>query len=189
MRLLCWGTNVVGLSSVTEMNYTGQLQFYMLTQSYVQFTFLDAIMQQLFSPSLLGTQLLDAFSFCSFVVQWWSVLQVFIWYFNCEREKDVRCLLYLGEAVVLLADILSLLQLRESISQDQEKTESVKSQMQELEKNIQDVDAKIHHAETLLKDVRKLQDQISTKTAERSTLFKEQQKQYAALAEENEGQF
>ncbi|XP_022980190.1 DNA repair protein RAD50 [Cucurbita maxima] len=76
--------------------------------------------------------------------------------------------------------------LRESISQDQEKTESVKSQMQELEKNIQDVDAKIHHAETLLKDVRKLQDQISTKTAERSTLFKEQQKQYAALAEENE---
>ncbi|XP_038891814.1 DNA repair protein RAD50 isoform X2 [Benincasa hispida] len=76
--------------------------------------------------------------------------------------------------------------LRESISQDQEKTESVKSQMEELEKNIQDVDAKIHHAETLLKDVRKLQDQISTKTAERSTLFKEQQKQYAALAEENE---
>lgn len=61
--------------------------------------------------------------------------------------------------------------------------------MQELEKNIQDVDAKIHHAETLLKDVRKLQDQISTKTAERSTLYKEQQKQYAALAEENEGQF
>lgn len=76
--------------------------------------------------------------------------------------------------------------LRESISQDQEKTESVKSQMQELEKNIQDFDAKIHHAETLLKDVRKIQDQISTKTAERSTLFKEQQKQYAALAEENE---
>ncbi|KAL4024651.1 hypothetical protein IC575_013015 [Cucumis melo] len=76
--------------------------------------------------------------------------------------------------------------LRESISQDQEKTESVKGQMQELEKNIQDVDAKIHHAETLLKDVRKLQDQISTKTAERSTLYKEQQKQYAALAEENE---
>ncbi|XP_022146955.1 DNA repair protein RAD50 [Momordica charantia] len=80
----------------------------------------------------------------------------------------------------------ALLQLRESISQDEEKTESVKSQMQELEKNIQDIDAKIHHAETILKDVRKLQDQISTKTAERSTLFKEQQKQYAALAEENE---
>ncbi|KAA8548368.1 hypothetical protein F0562_000052 [Nyssa sinensis] len=76
--------------------------------------------------------------------------------------------------------------LRESISQDREKTETLKSQMQELERNIQNVDAKIHHTEATLKDLRKLQDQISTKTAERSTLFKEQQKQYAALAEENE---
>jgi len=59
--------------------------------------------------------------------------------------------------------------------------------MQELEQSIQKVDAKIHHTEATLKDLRKLQDQISTKTAERSTLFKEQQKQYAALAEENEG--
>lgn len=79
------------------------------------------------------------------------------------------------------------LQLRESISQDQEKTESLKMQMQELEGSIQILDAKIHHTELTLKDLRKLQDQISTKTAERSTLFKEQQKQYAALAEENEG--
>lgn len=79
------------------------------------------------------------------------------------------------------------LQLRESIAQDQEKTESLNVQMQELEESIQNVDAKIHHTETTLKDLRKLQDQISTKTAERSTLFKEQQKQYAALAEENEG--
>ncbi|KAL6343225.1 hypothetical protein AAG906_021136 [Vitis piasezkii] len=78
------------------------------------------------------------------------------------------------------------LQLRESIEQDQEKTESLKIQMQELENNIQNVDAKIQHTEATLKDLRKLQDQISTKTAERSTLFKEQQKQYAALAEENE---
>ncbi|XP_062165203.1 DNA repair protein RAD50 [Alnus glutinosa] len=76
--------------------------------------------------------------------------------------------------------------LRESIAQDQEKTESLNVQMQELEESIQNVDAKIHHTETMLKDLRKLQDQISTKTAERSTLFKEQQKQYAALAEENE---
>nr|APA20123.1 DNA repair-recombination protein RAD50 [Populus tomentosa] len=34
--------------------------------------------------------------------------------------------------------------------------------------------------------MRKLQDQITIKTAERSTLFREQQRQYAALAEENE---
>ncbi|TXG72646.1 hypothetical protein EZV62_001225 [Acer yangbiense] len=78
------------------------------------------------------------------------------------------------------------LELRESIAQDQEKTESLKNQMQELERNIQDVDAKIHHTEATLKDLREIQDQISTKTAVRRTLFKEQQKQYAALAEENE---
>lgn len=76
--------------------------------------------------------------------------------------------------------------LRESISQDQEKTESLKGQMQDLENSIQNVDGNIHHTEATLKDLRKLQDQISIKTAQRSTLFKEQQKQYAALAEENE---
>ncbi|XP_048130472.1 DNA repair protein RAD50 isoform X2 [Rhodamnia argentea] len=76
--------------------------------------------------------------------------------------------------------------LRESISQDQEKTDSLKSQLQDLEESIQTMDAKIHHTEVTLKDVRKLQEQIATKTAERGTLFKEQQKQYAALAEENE---
>lgn len=82
---------------------------------------------------------------------------------------------------------LCVLQLRESISQDQDKTESLKSQLQDLEESIQTVDAKIHHTEVTLKDLRKLQEQIATKTAERGTLFKEQQKQYAALAEENEG--
>lgn len=49
------------------------------------------------------------------------------------------------------------------------------------------MDSKIHHAEVTLKDLRKLQEQIAMKTAERGALFKEQQKQYAALAEENEG--
>uniref|UniRef100_A0A2N9EHM7 Reverse transcriptase zinc-binding domain-containing protein n=1 Tax=Fagus sylvatica TaxID=28930 RepID=A0A2N9EHM7_FAGSY len=56
----------------------------------------------------------------------------------------------------------------------------------ELDGSIQNVEAKIHHTEATLKDLRKLQDQIATKTVERSTLFKEQQKRYAALAEENE---
>lgn len=79
------------------------------------------------------------------------------------------------------------LQLRESIAQDQEKTEMLKRQMQELESNIQNVDGKIHSTEATLKDLLKQQDQISTKTAKRSTLFEEQQRQYSALAEENEG--
>ncbi|KAG2241023.1 hypothetical protein Bca52824_096873 [Brassica carinata] len=74
----------------------------------------------------------------------------------------------------------------ESIAQDQERTESSKAQMSELESSIQKVDAEVHNKEMMLKDLRKLQDQVSRKTAERSTLFKEQQRQYAALPEENE---
>jgi DNA repair protein RAD50 len=77
--------------------------------------------------------------------------------------------------------------LRESIAQDQERTESSKVQMLELETSVQKVDAEVHNKEMMLKDLRKLQDQVSIKTAERSTLFKEQQRQYAALPEENEG--
>ncbi|OVA03774.1 DNA repair protein Rad50 [Macleaya cordata] len=76
--------------------------------------------------------------------------------------------------------------LRESIAQDQEKTQSLKTQIQDLERNIQKVETKIQQTETTLKDLRNLQDQISTKTTARSTLFKLQQTQYAALAEENE---
>lgn len=74
--------------------------------------------------------------------------------------------------------------LRESINHDQEKTELLKSQMQQLEHEIENVDSKIHHTEMTLKDLRKLQEEIATKTAQRSTLFKEQQRQYAALSED-----
>nr|XP_048333256.1 DNA repair protein RAD50 isoform X2 [Ziziphus jujuba var. spinosa] len=101
-----------------------------------------------------------------------------------EQAQEIKTYKLKLEHLQTLKD--AAYKLRESISQDQEKTESLKGQMQELERNIQDVDAKIHNAEVTLKDLRKLQEQISTKTAERSTLFKEQQKQYAALAEENE---
>lgn len=59
--------------------------------------------------------------------------------------------------------------------------------MQELECNIQNIATKIHHTEVTLKDVRKLKEEIAMKTAVRSTLFKEQQKQYKDLKEENEG--
>lgn len=76
--------------------------------------------------------------------------------------------------------------LRESIAQDKEKTETLKSQMEELEKEIQTLDSKIHHTEATLKDLHQLQRDIATKNAERSTLVKEKEKQYAALAEENE---
>ncbi|XAR48806.1 hypothetical protein NMG60_11031756 [Bertholletia excelsa] len=101
-----------------------------------------------------------------------------------EQAQEIKTYNLKLENLQTLKD--AAFKLRESISQDQEKTETLKSQMQDLERNMQDVDAKIHHTEVTLKDLRKIQEQISTKTAERSTLFKEQQKQYAALAEENE---
>ncbi|XP_074570260.1 DNA repair protein RAD50 [Curcuma longa] len=76
--------------------------------------------------------------------------------------------------------------LRENIAQDQEKSESLKAQIKELERTVEGVENDILHAETTVKELRKLQDQISMKTTARSTLYKLQQTQYAALAEENE---
>ncbi|XP_038971803.1 DNA repair protein RAD50 [Phoenix dactylifera] len=76
--------------------------------------------------------------------------------------------------------------LHDNIAQDQEKAEFLKTQIKELERDIQGVEGKILHTETTLKELRKLQDQISTATTARRTLFKLQQTQYAALAEENE---
>ncbi|KAJ1696950.1 hypothetical protein LUZ63_005462 [Rhynchospora breviuscula] len=76
--------------------------------------------------------------------------------------------------------------LRDNMSQDQEKSEALKAQMKDLEGSIEGTEMKIMQTETTLKELRKLQDQISTHTTARSTLFKLQQTQYAALAEENE---
>lgn len=59
--------------------------------------------------------------------------------------------------------------------------------MQNLDKEIEEVNAKIHHTETKLKDVRKLQDQITEKNATRSASFKEQEQRYLALNEDIEG--
>ncbi|PIA35916.1 hypothetical protein AQUCO_03400067v1 [Aquilegia coerulea] len=76
--------------------------------------------------------------------------------------------------------------LRDNIAQDQEKTESLKAQIQDLERNIQKVESKIQQTEAILKDLRGLQNDIAQKTSTRSLLYKQQQTQYAALAEEND---
>nr|CAD1824845.1 unnamed protein product [Ananas comosus var. bracteatus] len=93
------------------------------------------------------------------------------WHLGFRRSRDDRA--------VWLAEW-------HNIAQDQETSESLKTQMKELEMSIQGVESKITHTETTLKELRKLQDQISTNTTTRSTLFKLQQTQYAALMEENE---
>ncbi|CAK8567104.1 unnamed protein product [Lathyrus sativus] len=76
--------------------------------------------------------------------------------------------------------------LRESIAQDQEKTESQKDQIQQLDGSIKDLDTKIGHGEKTLKHLLELQKQISAKTTERSTLLEGQERQHADLAEEYE---
>ncbi|XP_059632125.1 DNA repair protein RAD50 [Cornus florida] len=130
-------------------------------------------------PSTLKKKFDDIFS----ATRYTKALEV-IKKLHKDQAQEIKTYKLKLENLQILKD--AAYKLRESISQDQEKTETLKSQMQELEKNIQNVDSRIHHTEATLKDLRKLQDQISTKSAERSTLFKEQQKQYAALAEENE---
>ncbi|KAM1036717.1 hypothetical protein ACFX2I_031552 [Malus domestica] len=76
--------------------------------------------------------------------------------------------------------------LREQISQAQEKTKILKSEMQGLEGMIQDVNTKIQYTDTKLKDLKKLEDQISQKSAVRSTLVNEREEKHKALEEENE---
>ncbi|KAB2623338.1 DNA repair protein RAD50 [Pyrus ussuriensis x Pyrus communis] len=76
--------------------------------------------------------------------------------------------------------------LREQISQAQEKANFLKSEMQGLEGMIQDVNTKIQYTDTKLKDLKKLEDQISQKTAVRSTLVNEREEKHKALEEENE---
>ncbi|KAB2623097.1 DNA repair protein RAD50 [Pyrus ussuriensis x Pyrus communis] len=75
---------------------------------------------------------------------------------------------------------------REQISQAQEKANFLKSEMQGLEGMIQDVNTKIQYTDTKLKDLKKLEDQISQKTAVRSTLVNEREEKHKALEEENE---
>lgn len=59
--------------------------------------------------------------------------------------------------------------------------------MEDLKTNIQAVENKIIRTDESMRDLRRLQEQISTKTTARSTYFTLQQQQYAALSEENEG--
>ncbi|QHO06146.1 DNA repair protein [Arachis hypogaea] len=130
-------------------------------------------------PSTLKKKFDDIFS----ATRYTKALEV-IKKLHKEQAQEIKTFKLKLENLQTLKD--AAYKLRESIAQDQESTESLKCQLQELEGSIKDVDDKIHHAEKTLKVLRKLQDQISTKTAQRSTLFREQQKQYAALTEDNE---
>ncbi|KAG8658398.1 DNA repair protein RAD50 [Manihot esculenta] len=130
-------------------------------------------------PSTLKKKFDDIFS----ATRYTKALEV-IKKLHKDQAQEIKTYKLKLENLQTLKD--SAYKLRQSIVQDEERTESLKVQMQDLENKVQNVDAKIHQIETTLKDLRKLQEQISTKTAERRTLFKEQQRQYEALEEENE---
>ncbi|KAL8515845.1 hypothetical protein ACS0TY_014518 [Phlomoides rotata] len=76
--------------------------------------------------------------------------------------------------------------LRESIAQDEAKTETLNCQIQDLDIKIQNMDREINQTESLLKDLKKLKEQIATKTGERKSKYEELKKREAELTEENE---
>ena len=59
--------------------------------------------------------------------------------------------------------------------------------MEDLKTNIQAVENKIRRTETSIMDLRRLQEQISTKATARSTYITLQEQQYAALWEDYAG--
>ncbi|KAK8943466.1 DNA repair protein RAD50 [Platanthera guangdongensis] len=130
-------------------------------------------------PSTLKKKFDDIFS----ATRYTKALEV-IKKLNKDQSHEIKAYKLKLDHLQTLKD--AAYKLRDSISQDQGKTESLKNQIKELESSIHGVETKILHEETTLKDLRKLQDHISTHTTARSTLFKLQQTQYAALAEENE---
>ncbi|KAM7261440.1 hypothetical protein ACFE04_008807 [Oxalis oulophora] len=130
-------------------------------------------------PSTLKKKFDDIFS----ATRYTKALEV-IKKLHKDQAQEIKTYKLKSENLQTLKD--AAYKLRESIAQDEEKTHSLNSQVEDLEGSIISVDKKIHDTEATLKDLRKLQEQISTKTAERSTLLKEQHKKYAALDEENE---
>ncbi|GJX50617.1 hypothetical protein Tco_0277462, partial [Tanacetum coccineum] len=101
-----------------------------------------------------------------------------------EQAQEIKLSQKDLEKLQLLKD--AAYKLRQSITQDQEESEVLGSKIHGLEQNVKDVDTKLRQNEATIKELRKLQDQVSTKTAERSTLFQEQEKRYKDLREEND---
>ncbi|XP_031481763.1 DNA repair protein RAD50 [Nymphaea colorata] len=130
-------------------------------------------------PSTLKKKFDDIFS----ATRYTKALEV-IKKLHKDQAQEIKMYRLKLENLQTLKD--AALKLRESITQDQERAESVKAQILHFEKKIQDVEVKIQQTEATLKDLRKLQDEINTNTTKRSTLFKLQQSQLSALAEENE---
>ncbi|XP_011084217.1 DNA repair protein RAD50 [Sesamum indicum] len=130
-------------------------------------------------PSTLKKKFDDIFS----ATRYTKALEV-IKKLHKDQGQEIKAYKLKMEHLQTLKD--AAFKLRQSIVQDQEKTETLNSQIQELDIKIQDMDREINQTELVLKDLQKLQSQIATKSGERKSKFEELQKRYAALAEENE---
>ncbi|KAJ8447252.1 hypothetical protein Cgig2_030483 [Carnegiea gigantea] len=101
-----------------------------------------------------------------------------------EQAQEIKTYRLKLEHLQTLKD--SAYKLRESIAQDRERAESLRIKMQDLEREIQDVESKIHFTEIKQKDLLKLQEQITEKSATRSALFAEKESRHGSLQDEIE---
>ena len=72
------------------------------------------------------------------------------------------------------------IQLREIISRDQEKMESIKIQIEDWQTSVQDVESKILETQATLKSLKQVEEQILIKTVIRETLDKDHRNKYVA---------
>ncbi|XP_074304186.1 DNA repair protein RAD50 [Silene latifolia] len=101
-----------------------------------------------------------------------------------EQAQEIKTYKLKLEHLQTLKD--SAYKFRESIAQDQERTESLKIDMQDLERETREVDDKIRDTELKLKHLQKLQNQITEKSASRAAYLTEQEELYAKLDEDIE---
>ncbi|CAN1193874.1 DNA repair protein RAD50 [Linum perenne] len=99
-----------------------------------------------------------------------------------DQAQEIKAYKLKLENLQTLKD--SAYKLRESISQDQEKTESLKIQIQDLQSIKQNVDGRIQETKSKLEELRKLHEQISTKGAARRVLVDQMEQQLSALDSE-----
>ncbi|XP_051127899.1 DNA repair protein RAD50 [Andrographis paniculata] len=130
-------------------------------------------------PSTLKKKFDDIFS----ATRYTKALEV-IKKLHKDQGQEIKAYKLKVEHLQTLKD--AAFKLRQSITQDQEKSEVLNSQMQELDLKIQNMDREINQTESVLKDLQKLQGQIATKSGERKSKFDELQRRHEALTEENE---
>ncbi|GFQ04279.1 DNA repair protein rad50 [Phtheirospermum japonicum] len=129
-------------------------------------------------PSTLKKKFDDIFS----ATRYTKALEV-IKKLHKDQAQDIKTFKLKLEHLQTLKD--AAFKLRESIVQDEEKTETINRQMQEIDRKIQNMDMEINQTEVQLKDLQKLKDQVARKSGERKSKKEEMEKRLAALEEEN----